>query len=321
MRKLISNKWLQMLFLTALSVMLLLLPKMVGFIEEGAASLWVDFIGSYHPLALHLPIGIFAILVVLEMANAINKKWEFPRMLILVVLSISSVGAAVLGFIWYLTGDWKGESMAEHLDKGLWFAAFMPWIVWIYYYSKKWKLVLYRLSLLVGLWLMYATSHEGGAIVHGDPMDRAPWKEENQAKLKKKVVQVDRDNSAVKGMLVYEDLVVPILKAKCYTCHNEKKQKGALRLDTIDFMLEGGDNDIALEKGDAKASPLISTILLPITHNEHMPPEDEPQVTEIELAILTWWVNSGAEPGKKLSDYPDGDALVDQVVKYLNEAK
>jgi len=315
MRKLFRNIWLQVILLLVVSLVLIYLPRFFGFVESEKAEQWVDFIGSFHPLVLHLPIGILSLLVVLEIVHVFNNKIKFPRMLILLVLALSSISAAVFGFIWYLTGDWKGDDMISHMNKGLWFAAAIPWVAWLYYHSKKYTLMIYYVAMLASLGLMCAASHEGGEIVHGDPFDRAPW---NQEDTKKPEIS-GADDSSLKGMLVYEDLVVPILKEKCYSCHDDGKQKGALRLDTIDYMLEGGDNDIALEKGDAEASPLITTILLPIDKDEHMPPENEPQITESELAILTWWVNQGADSGKKIEDYPEDKSFTDSVRLYLSE--
>ena len=42
--------------------------------------------------------------------------------------------------------------------------------------------------------------------------------------------------------LDYQSQVRPILKERCFKCHGEKKQKGKLRLDSLERILAGGES-------------------------------------------------------------------------------
>jgi hypothetical protein len=40
--------------------------------------------------------------------------------------------------------------------------------------------------------------------------------------------------------IVFNDLVKPILQTKCMSCHNNKKAKGDLIMETEELLLKGG---------------------------------------------------------------------------------
>lgn len=104
---------------------------------------------------------------------------------------------------------------------------------------------------------------------------------------------------------LYADLVAPILNAKCVSCHGEEKQKGKLRVDTVAFMMEGE----SLVPGKPDESILLERVYLPLDDDDHMPPEDEPQLTKQEVDVLTFWVKAGAkEKGTIAEAKPDKDA-------------
>ena len=95
--------------------------------------------------------------------------------------------------------------------------------------------------------------------------------------------------------VVYTDIIAPILAEKCASCHGEEKSKGKLKLHTFaDIKRGGSEGEVNLVPGKATDSLLIQRILLPNDDDEHMPPEDEPQVTADELALLKWWIDGGA---------------------------
>ncbi len=95
--------------------------------------------------------------------------------------------------------------------------------------------------------------------------------------------------------VVYRDVVAPIMAAKCVSCHGEEKKKGKLQLHDFASILKGGsEGENTVIAGKPDDSLLLVRIKLPVDDDEHMPPEDEPQVTAEELAVLKWWIASGA---------------------------
>jgi hypothetical protein len=103
------------------------------------------------------------------------------------------------------------------------------------------------------------------------------------------------DAAVAAKAVVYKDLVAPILSAKCVSCHGEEKKKGKLQMHDFASLLKGGsEGATTVVPGKAAESLMLVRILLPQDDDEHMPPSDEPQVTKEELAVLKWWVESGA---------------------------
>jgi|SRR5579883_779299 len=88
----------------------------------------------------------------------------------------------------------------------------------------------------------------------------------------------------------FEKKVRPIFVASCVNCHNDKKQKGGLRLDSKAAFLKGGDNGAAVVPGEPAKSRLIQAIQY--EGDIKMPPRGK--LTDAEITTLTAWVKGGA---------------------------
>lgn len=64
----------------------------------------------------------------------------------------------------------------------------------------------------------------------------------------------------------------PVLSAKCTSCHNPQKTKGALDLTSIEGIQKGGENGEVWVAHRPEESLLLQRIELPLEHEEHMPP-------------------------------------------------
>ncbi|MDQ3624964.1 MAG: PSD1 and planctomycete cytochrome C domain-containing protein, partial [Verrucomicrobiota bacterium] len=90
----------------------------------------------------------------------------------------------------------------------------------------------------------------------------------------------------------YAKEIKPVLQARCYSCHGALKQKGGLRLDTVEAMRKGGEDGPAIEPGQAEKSGLLQRVRSP-DEEERMPREGEPLSAE-QIARLTAWIEEGA---------------------------
>ena len=92
----------------------------------------------------------------------------------------------------------------------------------------------------------------------------------------------------------FEKRIRPVLHERCVDCHGARKQKGGLRLDSREAMVQGGDSGPALVPGD----PEESLILKAVRHTDadlKMPPSKAgPKLTDEVIADLAAWVKSGA---------------------------
>jgi len=87
----------------------------------------------------------------------------------------------------------------------------------------------------------------------------------------------------------FETKIRPLLAARCFKCHSEKKQKGGLRLDAGSLVLKGGESGAAIVPGKPDESLLIESIRY---ESFEMPPDGK--LPEAEIALLTQWVADGA---------------------------
>ena len=87
----------------------------------------------------------------------------------------------------------------------------------------------------------------------------------------------------------FEQNVRPLLAQNCYSCHGAKKQKGGLRLDSIEAILKGGESGPAVVPGKSNESLLVSAINYA---GPEMPPDGK--LAPDKVAILTSWIASGA---------------------------
>ncbi len=87
----------------------------------------------------------------------------------------------------------------------------------------------------------------------------------------------------------FEQSVRPLLVESCYSCHAAAKQKGGLRLDSIEAILKGGDTGPAVVPGKPAESLLVEAINYA---GPEMPPAGKLQPAKID--VLTRWVSLGA---------------------------
>ena len=89
--------------------------------------------------------------------------------------------------------------------------------------------------------------------------------------------------------------IVPFLKKNCFACHNEKKAKADLNLESPQAMIAGGDSGPSLVPG----KPMESLVFTYSAHMEDdpMPPEKNKSkaenLTPHELALLKLWIEQG----------------------------
>lgn len=265
--------------------------------------LWINFFGQFHPVFLHLPIGALVLVLMLEVSSIVTRTGRNPNLLLgLFFTAITSVFASLFGYCLYLSGEMTGELVEEHKRDSIVLTLLVIVTFLLYYTAEvrvkaaRWKAA-YYLSLLLSGVMMMSAGHHGGKITHGDPMESLP----STVLEKRRAIEASRPLHA-DSLVVYTEVVHPILLDKCISCHGAKKQKGSLRLDTIELMLDGGEETDCLVPGSVKESSLITYLHLPLEDDLRMPPEGKPQLTAEEIKVLEWWVAEDAPEKKTLGE-------------------
>lgn len=262
------------------------------------------FIGHFHPVLVHLPIGMLLLAVVLQWLSRREKKEHFHKAVAVSYLlgSVSAVFSCVSGWLLSLSGDYDAVMINWHL----WFGtavAILAVLLYLLHRSGKWQRIQWPLGLLLCL-LIVITGHLGGSITHGPGYLTQSLFEENDGQSFRR-----RAIANVQEAQVYQDVIQPLLHEKCYSCHNAAKSKGGLQLHEPDLLLRGGKHGAILMAGNPEASELIKRILLPVTNEDHMPPKEKPQPSEHDIALLQWWIAAGAPFDKKVKELPQPEHI------------
>ncbi len=85
--------------------------------------------------------------------------------------------------------------------------------------------------------------------------------------------------------------VLPVLQAKCVSCHGPQKQEGGLRLDSLAAARKGGESGPAIVPGQIDKSLLVKAISFRDLDLQ-MPPKQK--LSDKQIQSLTQWVKAGA---------------------------
>ncbi|RYG05845.1 MAG: hypothetical protein EOO02_02510 [Chitinophagaceae bacterium] len=114
--------------------------------------------------------------------------------------------------------------------------------------------------------------------------------------------------------VVYPDMIQSIFNEKCIGCHNPNKRKGELLLTSYAELAKGGESGAVFFAGNPDSSILYKLLLLPADDERHMPPEGKPQADPEEIALLRWWIQTGAKKDQKYAGAPVPDSIA-KIVK------
>ncbi|WP_373493864.1 c-type cytochrome domain-containing protein [Aquiflexum sp.] len=312
--KSISIKYRFVFLVIATSV--LFLPLIKPF--ETVNSDTVYFLGRFHPLIIHFPIVLILLVLIFEVL-AKTKILLVPKFLIGLILGTSLLSCLIsmtLGFLLYLTGDYTGEIVWQHLWGGvlLTFSVSLAVFLFLSFHQIKSQniyLAYIAVLILANLTLVY-TSHQGGSLTHG----KEYLAEYSPIKAK----QPEWEPKPVEEMLIYEDVIVGFMDRKCMSCHNENKAKGGLILTSFEDLVKGGKGEHpSLVKNSSIESEVYRRVTLPVNDDDFMPPEGKTPLNENEVSLLKWWIDNGADPELKVVEASQNPEIESVVNVYLSE--
>jgi uncharacterized membrane protein/mono/diheme cytochrome c family protein len=258
-----------------------------------------SFLGHFHPVLVHLPIGILLLLGVLEAAGLLARlpglSWlpaltPRQRTLILAIGAAAAVLAACLGWLLAHGGDYDLALVRRHQYLGI--AAAGAAVLLLVVHRMKW---LYGPLLALSLVLLTVAAHAGAKITHGSDYLTAHMPPALARLLGVTLATPPKPRAVTfKSAVAYSDVVQPILQERCVSCHGAAKSNGGLRVDTWELLAKGGKHGLVLKPGTSSPSALVRRIDLSVEDKEHMPPRGKPQLSDDDLTLLEWWVGAGA---------------------------
>lgn len=277
---------------------------------------WVPNIGEYHPVILHLPIGIVFLTLAMEVCSWFSFGKYRPRTAVgLFFAFITGTIACVTGVFDLSIEGWKAEEWDDDMFKHMWVGIGFVGALGLAFLAKLWgrrsgsRGPVYGILLLISGGAMGYGAHFGGLATHGsDPVENT-WNglTKNVEIFKQWAAEEEEEGGEsgstlkklAKDRLAFAEVVYPIMDDKCLYCHSEEagKSKGGLWMDTYENLLIGGDSldgdeYRTLVPGDSKQSYMIEVMMLPKDDDMHMPPPKKKQMEEHEIKLLTWWVDN-----------------------------
>ncbi len=256
-------------------------------------------VGRMHPLVLHFPIVLLVLTGIWELFVT-PKHTTIPPAIgnnLLLLTAISSALAALMGLFLGQEGDYNADILFWHKWSGVGVAA-LSWAGYAFRNQIRANNLVSKSFFAAGLVAITIAGHKGAAITHGENYLFAPLSSTS------KIATV-----ALEDARVFEDLVYPILKEKCLSCHNATKLKGELSLETPESILKGGKHGKLWDLNDPALGLLLHRAHLPLEAEEHMPPKGKPQLTDEEIKILYHWIKSGSSFKQKVAELPQNDSL------------
>lgn len=278
-------------------------------------------IGRLHPLVVHLPIGMLIMAFILECSALFRPYRKFRKGVVPALFfgGLFAVVATLSGFFLRQEGGYDEELADRHQYLGLTTTVMVVIVFFLRrriksFYPHPLRRRRARVWLLLPLMILLgATGHMGGSLTHGEA-----YLFESPALLSSRpdeTVKLEHVREPLEARF-YQDVIHPILKAKCYSCHSAQKQKGKLRLDEIPLILKGGKNGAVISPGVPDSSELYHRVTLPIEEKKHMPPREKPQLSSSETDLLHAWIAGGADFSKKVASHPQA-AKVGQLIRSL----
>lgn len=277
-------------------VLQILILFVVVFESKIAVPPLLQSFGRLHPLLLHLPIGLLLVSVIMLFTRRYfdGKSLDELCEVLLHFTALTASLTTLMGLFLSLEGSFGADQLRLHKWLGI-ALSFLCWGL----LAVRGNLKVLKTAGAVGVVLLIFTGHYGANLTHGEDFVLAPLQEEPPH-----VARVITDSTAL-----FSATIEPIFESKCYGCHNERKAKGNLVLTSLETILKGGEDGKLWKPGDPANSLLVERLLLPIDHDDHMPPKDKAQLSEDEISFISLWIEGGADEKKTLKELDPADTL------------
>ena len=295
---------------------------------------FIWFLGRFHVLLLHLPLGILSLAVALEILVRFKpfKVLEGALAPTWIAGAVTAIGTVVLGFMHATEDSFQDMPAVEaHRLAGVSLATcavivailrtrLHPVATW-----PKWagpegigKPVygvlqpafarggaldrgydkLWGVPVAIVMFLMILTGHLGGNLTHGETylVEYAPGPVRMLAGLPANAGPRPKPKD-VASADIFLDVVNPALQQRCSTCHNNSKKSGGLSMASYDALMKGGAKGPVITPGNPTGSDLFHRVSLTPDSGDFMPKDGKTPLNKNEVAAIGWWISQGAPKG------------------------
>jgi hypothetical protein len=292
---------------------------------------FVWFLGRFHVLIVHLPLGILTLAVALEilvrfkpfkfLEGAVGPTWvagalsaigtvalglmhasepsfqDMPAVdahrLAGTSLCIATCIVAILRLRMHPVAAWPDWAGSKTMVQPV-YKAIQPIFARGAFLDRTYAR-LWLVPVLVVTALMFVTGHLGGNLTHGDTYltEYAP----NPIRMALGLPPTAGPRAKPKDLAsadLFLDVVNPALQQRCSTCHNDSKKSGGLSMASYDALMKGGSKGPVIVPNSAATSDLFHRVSLTPDSGDFMPKDGKTPLTKNEVAAIGAWIAQGA---------------------------
>ncbi len=269
---------------------------------------WALFFGSFHPVVVHLPIGVLMVAVLLQLLVFV-PRFRHLSVALPWLYGFGVAGAAVAVVSgWSLAGP-IGASWDTHRWFGLGTFALAGVLFLL---SIRHALVVPTRGVAIGsavaglatLGITGWTGHLGGTLTYGEGhfQQYAPGVLAKALDTLAPLVVADRDS-----MNVYTEIIHPIFVGKCVDCHRAYLDRGGLVMTSFAGLKKGGSEGDAI--GAGTSGELWQRVTLPTEHPRFMPSRGA-ALDYDELTVIRSWLTARLDSAATVEQWqPDEETI------------
>jgi len=256
------------------------------------------FLGRFHVLVLHLPLGILTLAATFEILARFRTFRSLEKGLapLWMAGALTAIATVVLGYMHASEDSFRHMPAVEaHRWAGVALCVVAcliavlrtgPWQI-----NRKIQVASVALVVL----LMILTGHFGGNLTHGDTylLQYAPGPVRMLAGLPANAGPRPKPKDLASAD-IYLDVVQPALEQRCSSCHNSSKRSGGFSVASYEALMKGGSNGPVIRAGEPAASDLFRRVSLAPSAKDFMPKDGKTPLNENEVTAIGWWIEHGA---------------------------
>lgn len=275
-----------------------ILPASVGTTGRASPE-WLLFVGRFHPVLLHLPVGLLFFAGVLRLLSIHRLGHALLPALTLCLWAGAStvVLATIAGWLLAQEGSYSGPIFDLHWRLGLTTTG-LALLLLVLHHARFPGSAVFQCAVWV---LMFASlsfgAHQGGSLSHGENFlaEHAPaWIRPllGGTKAVTRLTPITNETGSEPTFVAASG----IFQQYCIDCHGPNKAKGGQRLHTPEGIAKGGNSGESVVPGNPIKSRLVQRMLLSAGDEDHMPPKGKPQPSSNDIEAVRRWIADGA-PG------------------------
>jgi uncharacterized membrane protein/mono/diheme cytochrome c family protein len=250
---------------------------------------WLQFLGRFHPLLVHLPIGLIVLLPLLEFAGTRRQSLREAAGFVLQVALTTCILSIIFGLLLAYGSGEVGTTVTRHMRGGILLAIELLLCLAV---RSSWLAAQPRLyfTLLSAVLITVAwTAHHGGSLTHG-----SDYLTRYMPPTLKRFLAPSAVSSHPNSFFARH--IYTVLDTKCVACHGTNKEQGGLQLDSYESLMAGGKDGVVIAPRNPDGSLLLKKVTLPPNDPHFMPAEGRTPLTPEEIARIRAWVLQGASP-------------------------